>query len=262
MPILPPITTAPYDSVEAALQMARVRVNDAIVSIGGEVLTDPAPFTQVSVNAAWRRLQAALAGLGAARMKSEGILYGLPAIALLPPAVVADPATVCWINWSQYFDGQNYFNQPVLPPDMIQPIDVRERPSASSPITGLNFMKMDEYLREFPRQPKQYRNWFWQWRDDTLVLPGATTPTDILIRYAAWLPDFIEHDGHSWTDNQIPIPRALNALSLYIASEVSGPRGDMDRDYFDSAALAATMELAGLPPPNPPAEPPKKPEVK
>ena len=49
--------TAPYDMLSAVVNTARVRLNDAIASISGDILTDNAAFTGAAINAAWRRLQ-------------------------------------------------------------------------------------------------------------------------------------------------------------------------------------------------------------
>ena len=49
---MPP--SAPYDQLEVVLFSARVRLNDAIQSIYGDILTDLAAFTPQIVNNAWR----------------------------------------------------------------------------------------------------------------------------------------------------------------------------------------------------------------
>jgi hypothetical protein len=53
----PPALTAPYDSLENVLNTARVRLNDAIQQLGGDIMKDSQPFTQQMANSAWRRLQ-------------------------------------------------------------------------------------------------------------------------------------------------------------------------------------------------------------
>ena len=59
---LPPILTAPYDTIESVLNLARVRINDAIASIQGDILKDNQPFTLEMANAGWRTLQEFLDG--------------------------------------------------------------------------------------------------------------------------------------------------------------------------------------------------------
>ena len=255
MPALPPQTNTSFDSMEAVLNTARVRMNDAIESIGGDVFTDNQPFTQVYTNSAWRRLQGFLASSGHPALKRTVILFSLPVVAVLPGLLSTDPGTQCWVNWNQFFDGYNYLEPPnvaVLPPDLIAPIRCWERPTSTGP-TGM-FMDMDRLMNGLPGVPKLFRNWTWEWIANQLVIPGATVPTDLWIRYAALLPDFEDTGEIPWHQQRVPIPRALDSLASYICAEVGAARGDVDASSFESAAQSAAMALAGQPPPSPAAD--------
>lgn len=63
--------SSPYDTLESVLTAARIRVNDAIKAIGGEILTDDAAFTIQTINNAWRRLQAVLAEANAGGSRTK-----------------------------------------------------------------------------------------------------------------------------------------------------------------------------------------------
>ena len=246
MPMLPPQVTPPFDSLELVLNTARVRLNDAIAALGGDILTDLQPFTQTFVNSAWRKLQGFLASNGHPALVQSTILFALPTISPFPPATVADPGAEMWLNWSQVFDGYNYWpstTAPVLPQDLILPIKVWERVSGAG-----NFLVMDRLHNGLPGIPKLFRNWTWEWRHNQLVLPGATSKVDLKIRYAAFMPDFGDVDGTPWSQQLVPIPRALDALACYICAEVAEARGDVDSGSFMAEAQAAAMALAGLPP--------------
>src|SRR6185437_12059934 len=101
------MATAPYDSLEAVLNAARVRLNDAYQTpsgapagqIGGEVLGDTQVFTLPTINAAWRRLQEFLIEKEFDRLQDETILLSVTATA------TADPGILCYIDWTGYFDG-------------------------------------------------------------------------------------------------------------------------------------------------------------
>ena len=54
---LPPPNLAPYHTLEGVLNTARVRLNDAIQQLSGDILKDSQPFTQQMANSAWLRLQ-------------------------------------------------------------------------------------------------------------------------------------------------------------------------------------------------------------
>ena len=233
MPILPPITSAPYPNMSDVLNLARVRVNDAIQSIDGDVLTDNQPFTQVMANAAWQRLQEFCANLGFARLTQEVILTGVP------PVESTDPASQTWMNWSQYFDGQNYFNAPVLPQDLILPLKVWERWSGQNAV----FTQMEMWIDGMPNWTKQNRNVIWEWREDAIYMPGSLMTMDWRLRYAAYLPDFIDVGETPWYDSPVPIMRSKDALAWYICSEVANPRGDLDGSVFDTKAEAAAKRI-------------------
>lgn len=245
MPILPPTPIAPYDNLNTILNATRLRVNDMLTGAGGEIITDTTPgapwITQQMANNAWRRLQDILCSLGMARFKNTIILYGFPVTSQ------TDPGTECWVNWSQYFDGQFYFqppNCPVLPPDFISPLTVTERPSATFPAVGGNFLRMDRQLNGIPPVPKLFRNWSWQWKDDTLAFPGATVVTDLKLFYEAYLPDFATIGDVPWYNSPVPIARCLDALSWLCAYEACKGRGDMDAESLEQKGIAASRILA------------------
>src|SRR5271170_4027567 len=123
MPPPPPIT-APYPFLETSLNLARTRLNDAIATLGGDILTDTQPFTGAMTNAAYRNLQAFLSNLGYSRYKKwfNGYAY--------PPTAALDPSVMNFLSWTQFFDGVGYYSVPdvdVLPQDFIAPLRVGER---------------------------------------------------------------------------------------------------------------------------------------
>lgn len=224
MPV-PPVLTAPYPILNDILNVARVRINDAIASAGGDILTNDQPFTQTMANIAWHTLQEFLANLGYTRSKKEVVL------SLIPPVTSFDPAIQVNLSWSGYFNGTGYDappDAPVLPQDMILPLRLWERQSSS---TGF-FSPMTQALDGLPDGPKLPCNGFWDWREDAIWMPGSTITEDIRLRYAAYLSDFETQGDVEWYDFPVPIMRCENALSYFIAAEASGPRADVDAATF------------------------------
>lgn len=177
--------TAPYDQLETVANMARVRVNDAIQSNGegaivGDVATDIAVFTGQTVNNAWRRLQEYLSDKGVAALDRE---VTFPAV---PACTAADQGTRVWFNFVEYFDGTNPQSAPVFPDDLITPLELFER------VNGVttSFVGMDREYNTLPTAPRQPLNRIFQWRQETIYMPGATGLTDIMMRYAGFLADF------------------------------------------------------------------------
>ncbi len=224
------MATAPLDTLELAVNLARTRLNDAIASIGGDVLTDTAAFTLTAINGGWRRLQEAGVSFGITWLKNEAVFT------LVSPTGSTDPATQSYINWANYYNGSALLSSPILPQDLISPLVLWERVSS---LQG-QFFSMDKLDNGLPAIPKAARNQSWEWRQGAIYFPGSVNFTDIRLRYAAYYPDFVAAGTTPFTGQLIPILRALNPLAWFIASEVAAPRGDLDVEYFDKNALLST----------------------
>ena len=238
MPIvIPPISvSAPYDTVDDCLNLTRARVNDAIVTIGGEILTDTAPFTQVYTNGAWRRFQAYLANLGFSRFRTRIILSNFPVVG------TQDPAIQTYLNWSEYYDGVSFYTPndvSVLPQDFILPLKIAERQTG----TNSPFRPMQMGLDGLPDVRKCPWNQFWDWRDDKIYMPGALMRFDLQIEYSRYLTDFETVGEIEWFEQPVPIMRCLSAFSNYIAYEFAKTRADLDAAVFMADAKADAMYL-------------------
>lgn len=229
---------APYDTLEVVVTAARVRLNDSIASAGGEILTDSAVFAIQTINSAWRRLQEFLAESNAARLVNEAIILGLPV------NLSADPGGNAQLNWSGYAPKGAVNPAFVLPADMIFPLRLWERVNGSA----LPFTDMEYVVDGMQNQPAQARNYNWEWREDSIFMPGSTVVMDLKIRYAAFLPDFLPNGtgpGQALFSTQtVPIIRSLDAFAWYIASEMANARGDLDGTSLDAKAEAAAKKLA------------------
>ncbi len=247
MPDAPGNPNLAFDQMQVMLQFARTRINDAIQSVGGEVLTDTQPFSQVVVNAAWRRMQGIVASMGFSLLKKDAVIFNLPVVAS-PPPLPLDPSTQCWMNWTQFFDGANFYDSPTLPLDFISPLRLWERRADLNGSGALKFLEMDLLIADLPSIDHRYRNWVAQWRNNALFLPGATVATDLKMFYSAFLPDFIDmgsgDSGTPWSSALIPIPRAASALAWVVGYEMVLPRGDVDAEVFNTRGTEETMKLA------------------
>jgi hypothetical protein len=231
------VPAPPYDTVEMVLRSARVRLNDAIQSINGDILTDLAAFTPQAVNNAWRRLQEYLVDRGYSKFNAEVVFSGVPAWGSTDPGVFVS------FNWATYSDGVNPWPNPVLPQSLISPLDLYERAHGSNGI----FLPMDQVFNGLPTAnpgtgpgARDGLNRLWEWRDDTIYMPGATQSTDIRMRYAAYAPDFVYAGG--W-NIPVPLMRSLNSFAWYVCSEIARPRGDMDAGQFDQYAQDAAEQI-------------------
>jgi hypothetical protein len=224
-----PVPFAPYPSVNDALNLARTRINDAIQSIGGEMLSNMQPFTQVMTNGAWLKMQKFMASMGYSRVRKRVVLTGFPVVNS------QDPASECSLNWSYFFDGVSYWVPPnvqVLPQDLIAPLRISERHSAgfqavltsgSRSFTPMGLTPDGNY--NWRKRP--FNGWF-DWRNDELIMPGSTSIMDLEIYYSASLQPFNTIGQLNWFDQPIPIIQGDSALAYFICYEFSVGRGDMD----------------------------------
>lgn len=251
MPIPPPAPSPPYDYLESVLQVARTRVNDAIASINGDILTDTQPFTATMTNSAWRKLQAYLANLGYSRLKQQFIAPAFPIVANL------DPASQTFWSWIWYFDGTSYYAPPninVLPFDLIVPLRMWERPTGSNSY----FQPMCMAPDGLPDCRKTCWNRYFEWREDAIYMPGSLASMDFRIEYAAYLPDFavtsnilgnpaiMGPDGNPLTPANmvVPIMRCQSSLANYLAAELCMGRDDVDvQSFITSAEMDARLVM-------------------
>lgn len=229
MPILPPANAAPYEPLNLTLDLARVRANDAIQNLSGEVMTNDSAFFQTAVNGAWMVTCELLANLGYTRVIGDQV------IGPLPPVAISDPAVQTWVSWSGCFDGIQEFSTPALPSDFVSPLKCWERHHGGNHPFPIH-PNMENIVDGLPARPKQGRNCVWEWREDAIYLPGSLVAMDLRVRYAKYLGDFVTvgdpaaNNGTWWYNQLVPIVRIRSALSKLICYEVASARGS------DSAA--------------------------
>ncbi len=234
--------TAPYDSLELIVNAARSRLNDMIVAVGGDILTDAAVFTPTVVNAAWRKLQDKLASLEFYPLLDEVTYQGLQACAS------ADPGVQTFLDWTGFNDGTALHAAFPLPQNAIVPVRLDERINGT---LGL-YLELDKLTHALPLIQKGPWNRIWEWRSRTagagegaIWLPGTTGAWDVRIRFASYLVDFVPASTTAFNLQLVPIMRCLDPFSLYVVAEVCAPRGDLDAKTVKAEADAAATFLVG-----------------
>jgi hypothetical protein len=250
------------DTANAVLNTARSRVNDLILTPpgsptgsdpgqqltqvgGGTLLAETNPDgslclrTQIIFNSAWRKFQKDLGNLGYRLLIGDNLI-----IPSLPVNVNPDPAAQSWLSWNGFFDGTNFTTVPSLPANFLAPLKIRERQSGTNSLFIPMLCSLDGLRGQFVRT---VLNRQWEWRQNALYLPGATSLTDLQLRYITFFPDLTETTVGSatipWYYQTLPVPRCLSALAWYVAIEVVFPRGD-EQGYSEARAEAmGEMEL-------------------
>lgn len=223
-------------------------MDDCIINTGGQILTNSADFTPILVNLAYRRFQQFLISLGWVRFVTQNTI-----IPNVPPVANADTSLNVTLSWSGYNDGVTPHPSPVLPQDLLKPLHLAGRPTASAP-NVTPFIDIDgpeTGIMRLPSIPKQDWNQFWIWDKDQINMNGANAATDIRVDYLAFLPNFTT--GQFPGTQTVPILNSEDAFSGFIAHQFSSVRGDLDGASLLQNAQDAARILAGVKPQGPPA---------
>jgi len=227
MPIPPPSPAVAFDIVDAAMNAARVKINDCPLSLSGNLLADTQPYAQQIYNNGWRIFQRDLSEYGEPAMTVEFLSPSLPPVASI------DPYVQVYLGQAAYFDGQNFWEPPtvnLLPSDCIMPLHIQERLGGTQQL----FTPMIPCDNGLPGGPKTTLERYWEWRSagtgngNAIFMPGATVPRDLWVRYASYLMDALNNipvPSTPWYQQVIPIVRVSDILADYIAAEFAFSRG-------------------------------------
>ena len=180
MPIIPPVTSAPYATGETCLQLVRTLLLDAGISLNGDILSDTSPFTMTLLEAAYEYTQDELANAGYEFPISETILLNVTPV----PAAAQNPSTRVYIDYGGYFDGSNANGAPALPQDCLIPLVMAER-TAGQPT---RFLPMEQSQDGLPLRQQYAYMQQWDWRDDRIYMVGAVQALDLWLRYQQFFP--------------------------------------------------------------------------
>lgn len=145
-------------------------------------------------------------------IRDNYLLTGLPPINSALGVGVMNPAVQQSLTLVGFFDGVEINPNFLLPPDILQPLELWER------LTGTpnEFSKMRESTG--PLQPRNqiYALQDWEWRGNAIWFNGAIQSRDVRIRYIAALAS-LAASSVDWSQTFIPIPDCHEAVADKIA---------------------------------------------
>lgn len=233
MPTIPPVTIDYYDPVELVLNFARTVANDCALSLAGNLLSDSQPGTLPTLNLAWRKLQDRLTNNAVERFPTEIVIPSVPPI---NPAVQSDPAIQVFINSSGYWDGAQLWPNLTLPPNFQIPLKMFERPSGQS----AEFIPMWPASNGIPSTPKSTYSRVWEWRNDSLFMPGALQVNDLKVRFQMYLDDKTD------PSEKVPIIRCAVALAYLVVEIFAEGRGSTITPVFQAEKEDAIKQIINL----------------
>jgi len=213
---MPVLGTSAYNTAGQITSLVRSLLNDAAGNLFTDTLLIP------YANAAYRKVQRALANIGSAGFLSDDVLLVVPAV------VAVDPSLQVSITDSTAPPNQ-------LPSDLIVPTKLWERANLSTD----DFVEMVDLTDHggLPSQEQGITLDLWEWRADGLWFLGATQDTQIRLRYQKAFPDLA--DGTS----PVLIRNAQEAIAYYTAALASASRGSPLAERWDGASDDALEDL-------------------
>jgi len=181
-------TTGGYPSLLTVSNLVRVFLNDwqkgATLTPGeGKITTDnplASPQTLPALSSAIREVYRELRNVGKPRLIRDNVQANLPANSATGPTVQT------YLAYSGYFDGGVLNPSPVLPSDLMEPLELWEQQTGNQ----LPFIRMHQPQFGLPSRNQTFSLGDWEWREGQLNFVGALAPITIRMRYYAALAQF------------------------------------------------------------------------
>jgi hypothetical protein len=228
---MPVVQSSAYVSMEAVTLLIRSIANDTIFSQSGEILTDNANFMLPLLNDALEWFQNECNNHGIGTFTKETIITPLT-----PTEVPVDPGTFVNFSDSGYFDGVqlNTGPQQFVPPDLLTPLFLWERQTGSTE----DWVEMVERPDGLPSVLPSARFRIWEWRQDSIYMPGAVQENDIRLRYTGSLAQFVS------AQDTLYFRGATGALAYYMVSSYLMSKNPQAATQAESRANERLNQIA------------------
>lgn len=237
---------ASYPTFETVMNLVRVYLNDwqagATNTPGeGQITTDSptlSPQTLPSLNSSIRELYRELRLVNAPTLIKDNIIVTLPPVSSFVSA--PNPQVQVQLSPLGFFDGWQIQNPPLLPADMLYPLEVWEQQANN----GLPFVRMCQSEFGLPSRNQTFCLNEWEWRGDALWFVGALCSVTIRMRFLARFPTFFSPDL-DFTTTQIPVFDCEEAVAAKTAFKISRALNGMtpDTTALQQEAMEAMRQL-------------------
>ena len=213
---MPVVGSSAYNTAGQITALVRSLLNDA----QGNLFTDTVLLPYA--NSAYRKLQRALGNGGGGGFIQDD--------ALLVVAAVTAVDTSLQVSITDATAAPNQ-----LPTDLLVPIKIWERTNGSTD----EFAEMVDLTRHggLPSRAQGASLSVWEWRADGLYFVGATTDTQIRLRYAKAFPDLTD------VASPVLIRNAQEAIAYATAALAGWARGSPLAQKWDDASSDAIEDL-------------------
>jgi hypothetical protein len=229
-----PSLTGGYPTLETVMNLVRLFLNDwqpgATNTPGeGRITTDnPAisPQTLPALNSAIRELYRELRNVGDPTLIWDNVQANLPANSVTGPTVQT------YLGYNGYWDGGVLNPSPVLPANLIYPIELWEQQTGNQ----LPFVRMHQPQFGLPSRNQTFALGEWEWRQDQINFVGTLAPVTIRMRFLAALTQFVSPLNFSAV--QIPIMDCEEAVAYKVAAKTGKGLSGVNPSTSDLAESA------------------------
>jgi hypothetical protein len=213
---MPIVGSTAYNTAGQVTSLVRSLLNDA----AGNLFTDTVLLPYA--NAAYRKVQRALANIQSGSFLGDNVLLIVPAV------LGTDPSLQVSIT-----DATAPPNQ--LPIDLLVPLKLWERASGSSD----DFIEMTDLTDHggLPSQPQGLSLEYWEWRADGLYFIGATQDTQIRLRYEKAYPALAD------ATSPVLVRDAVETIAYFTAAMAAAARGAPQAARWDGAGSDGLEDL-------------------
>lgn len=207
------VSVAPYVSLEGILNTARIKINDAggANGLSGSILNDAQPYTFAMAQERYLYLQDRLISGGVETFTRYGY------IRCIPPTANNNARVMVSITFQGYFNGMDINPRVVLPPSCLKPLEIWECNTG-----GQRWIPMRQLPSSLNSHAQTARFCVWDFKQDTLYMPGATQTNDLRLKMLTYAPTL------TGPSSPVLVLNCQTALGLLIASEACRMNGGFD----------------------------------
>lgn len=219
------------------LNFVRILVNDTQNGLAGQELSDANPRTWPLLNLCYAKLQNALEDLNVESVTIQEWRVGpLPAT----DSAASDPSIVCRLGYDGFDSGDGFqYETPKLPPDLLEPLDIMERPGGSIQ----PFTPMVQKLGMLPQSAGTGPYRFWDFRQNSVYFPASTSTNELRLRgIPAW--PLLTQPNAGEPPALVKLARSGEALAYMVAAEWAEIRNAPNQVALRAKALEQIQILA------------------
>lgn len=243
-----------YPTIEQIFNLARVYIDDAYAGSTGTLgegrnFTDSFTPNLTILNEAITDFIRDMENANVPILHKEANVLNLPVVHGVNGSGIADPAVLCYLGFSGFWDGTTLNATPTLPTDLVVPITVMQRASGATNVFGA-FVPVPGPIASANQTTGTLGNW--EWRGDAIYMNGSTGSMDVRIVYRSY-PTFwpLTTTPANFPTTSVPLMDCLEPLAfrtgyIFAQSKVQqGAAQELLQNYDHSVAKIAQRYAFG-----------------